>query len=273
MTDLTSPNTTDQHEDEWVDFSWGIGGGAQVAVQMTPVANRSKVCMRVPPVKLIPIVFLPGIMGSNLRMRRSRQELLKKENNIAWRPDAVGLFEPHDSPAKERQLRLDPDSTEVDYYELTNANGRFDATGDLTETSDKRHHNVPDRLEDIGLLRSDPGGEKIHFSAAQKARARGWSEVMFGSYGGILKILEGQLNYILEMGDGKRVPKQSWVAGNHWYSWHHAGEVVNRDPHKMGCDDAAPVTENELIKVGDCWYPVHAMGYNWLKSNGECAKE
>ena len=273
MTDFKSQPIIFNPGDEIVDLSWGVGGHAQVAVQMTPVADRSKVYMRVPPVKLIPIVFLPGIMGSNLRMKRSRQVLLEKGNNIAWRPDAISIFDKLDAPAKERQLRLDPDATEVDTYEMTQTNGEYDATGDLTETSDQRHHNVPDTLEDIGLLRSDPGGGHIHFSAAQKARARGWSEVMFSSYGEILKTLEGQLNYILEAHDGKRFPKQNWVDANQWYSWHHAGQVVNRDPHKMGNDNALPVDEAEIIRVGDCWYPVHAMGYNWLKSNGECARE
>ena len=229
--------------------------------------------MKVPPVKLIPIIFLPGIMGSNLRMKRSRQQLLDKKNNIAWRPDAIKAFESHDSSAKERQLRLDPDATEVDHYEMTHSNDEFDATGDITESSDARHKNVPDSLEDIGLLRTDPATGKIHFTAAQKARARGWSEIMFGSYGDILKLMEGQLNAILEIREGKLHPKQSWIDSNHWYTPHSAGQVVNRDPHKMGNDNAAPVTEEEIIKVGDCWYPVHAMGYNWLKSNGECAKE
>ncbi|MBC3930659.1 esterase/lipase family protein [Undibacterium curvum] len=256
--------------DEWVDFTWGVDGSAQVAVQMTPIKDRSKVRMRIPPAKLIPIVFLPGIMGSNLRMTRSRQQLMERKNNSAWRPDAIKPFDTHDFPAKERQLRLDPDATEVDYYEMTNANGEFDATGDLTESSDKRHSNVPDDLPDIGLLRSDPHTGKVFFSAAQKARARGWSEVMFGSYGDILKLMEAQLNQILETRDGKRQPKKSWLDNNPFL--HRGGEVLGRAGFKMGNANLPPIEDEEILKIGECWYPVHAMGYNWLRSNGENAK-
>jgi hypothetical protein len=45
------------------------------------------------------------------------------------------------------------------------------------------------------------------------------------------------------------------------------------DPSTFGGVDAgAPLTEQDLKKIAACWYPVHAMGYNYLKSNGETAK-
>ncbi|PLY39275.1 hypothetical protein CSZ94_27340 [Janthinobacterium sp. ROICE36] len=31
------------------------------------------------------------------------------------------------------------------------------------------------------------------------------------------------------------------------------------------------MTVSDLKKISPCWYPVHAMGYNFIKSNGESA--
>lgn len=260
-----------EEEDAWLDFSLGMGGFADVAVVTTPVADKRKVHVRVPPGKLIPIVFLPGIMGSNLRMSRDRQKLTDRSDNRSWRPDDKGdaLARTTASPA-ERQMRLDPDAVEVDRYKVTdNGAKNFDATGDKTVSSDKRHDNVPDNLGNISkLLVSDPIADPKHplasnrqsFTAAQKARARGWSEVMFGSYGEIIQRMERELNDMLQ-GEGAKVKvSPTWSA------------LVGREPSSFGGQGGAPLTENDLKKIGDCWYPVHAFGYNWLKSNGEEAK-
>jgi hypothetical protein len=92
---------------------------------------------------------------------------------------------------------------------------------------------------------------------AQVARWRGWSEVLFdGAYGKLLKTTEHHLNNML------------------------LGEQVNTiwkpffaDPHSFGAIDAIPaLTDQDLRKVAACWYPVHAMGYNFLKSNGVSAR-
>lgn len=146
-------------EDVWLDFSLGIGGFAEVAVATTPVADKRRVHVRVPPGKLIPIVFLPGIMGSNLRLSKGRQALIKRKDNRSWWPDNTGdALKRRNASAADRQMRLDPDEVEVDRYKVTdNGADRFDATGDETVSSDKRHNNVPDNLGDISkLLMSDP---------------------------------------------------------------------------------------------------------------------
>lgn len=84
---------------------------------VTPKQDKIPQVHRVPPSRVLPIVFLPGIMGSNLRMSAERQRRLAAENNIAWRPDksATALSSSTETPA-ERQLRLDPSQTVVDDY-------------------------------------------------------------------------------------------------------------------------------------------------------------
>lgn len=266
-----------EDEDAWLDFSLGMGGFADVAVVTTPVADKRKVHVRVPPGKLIPIVFLPGIMGSNLRLSKERQAQIGRSDNRSWRPDDKGdaLARTTASPA-ERQMRLDPDDVEVDRYKVTdNGAGRFDATGGKTVSSDQRHGNVPDDLGNISkLLVSDPKADPNHplasnrqsFTAAQKARARGWSEVMFGSYGDIIKRMEQQLNDMLQ-GQGEKVKVSAT-----WSTKGNPEALVGREPSSFGGQSGAPLTEEDLTRIGDCWYPVHAFGYNWLKSNGEEAK-
>jgi pimeloyl-ACP methyl ester carboxylesterase len=266
-----------EDEDAWLDFSLGIGGFADVAVLTTPVADKRKVHVRVPPGKLIPIVFLPGIMGSNLRLSKARQAQIKRDDNISWWPDKTGdALSRRNASAAERQMRLDPDEVEVDRYKVTdNGANLFDATGDETVNSDKRHNNVPDDLGNISkLLVSDPKADPNHplasnrlsFTAGQKARARGWSEVMFSSYGDIIQRMERQLNDMLQS-QGETV--------NVTRSWSDQGSreaLVGRETSSFGGASGDPLTEDDLKKIGDCWYPVHAFGYNWLKSNGDEAK-
>lgn len=90
-----------------VNPAWEQGTAAQGFV--TPKQDRIPQIQSIPPKRLLPIIFIPGIMGSNLRMSAARQSELRSKNNIAWRPDTLGVTAPqyNDRPA-ERQRRLDP---------------------------------------------------------------------------------------------------------------------------------------------------------------------
>ncbi|WP_454763102.1 esterase/lipase family protein [Cupriavidus campinensis] len=248
-----------------------IGGHAGATIALTPSTDKRRIILTVPPEWVIPIIFIPGVMGSHLRMSRRRQADLGRGDNRAWRPDDISdtFARRKDEPAR-RQLNFDPDETEVDRYEITEDGGRFDMTGEATVNADRRHRNVPDGLSDIGLLMSaplPPAGEawkarrgKHESTAAQKARWRGWSEVMFESYGTVIKLLEARMNDLLApTGDvslGWKMPMSIPVLGV--------------DPREWGCA-GAPLTEQDIRRVGNCWYPVYAMGYNWLQSNGVSA--
>lgn len=219
------------------------------------------------PERVIPIIFLPGIMGSCLRMNAERQTHMKKKNNVAWRPDntgwAVGMV--FTGPS-ERQLQLDPKTTVVDIYDP-----KSNPTGNKKESADERHDNakvsVDDRVNpievtaDTPLLCNDPITASPCKTAKQKARERGWGEVFFDSYGDLLNKLEARFN--LAYLNGKLNP--DWK------------DIVGVDPAKLELavgDGLTPLTEDELKQVmTNCWYPVHAFGYNWLQSNGVAAKE
>lgn len=227
--------------------------GAQVAKASSTPRDDQRGCeMHVLPSRTIPVVFIPGIMGSNLKVTPQRQAELKKTTDVSWRPEATmeALAVIFKSPAQ-RQMLLDPLATEVDRYDLSNP------------AADKRHGNV----EDVAYLHDGPQGEcastdkEAQQQRDRHARLRGWSEVFFGSYGGLLQTLESQLNQMCR--DGQ--VRSEWASGAH--------KVIGVPPTEWGGNGGEALLPSELQTVSDAWYPVHAVGYNWLRSNGDSAKE
>lgn len=233
----------------------GNGASRKASGFATPQQDKLPQCARMLPMRVLPIIFLPGIMGSNLVMSLQRQEELGVQTNIAWRPDkldALNVKQNAKYTARERQLQLDPMHTAVDIYA---------PSGLSTVSGDERNDNV--RFEDTfrsPLLADDPLSARNPRTAVQKARARGWGEVYFKSYGRLLQHLETRLNFTFFEG---RL-RQQWR------------DVVGVDPSVWQSDPSmplSPLTEDELKDVvRGCWFPVYAFGYNWLQSNGDSAK-
>lgn len=227
----------------------------------TPKEDKAPQKMMVLPDRVIPIVFIPGIMGSNLRVTSRRQHKEGLSNNAVWRPDKAGevgslIWKSNAA----RQRRLDFSATEVDIYD-PNTN----PTGKASETSDDRNRKV-EGIEvgltyEVGtpLLTTPPleTGACLFYTVEQKARQRGWGEVFFKSYRHILETCEQALN-----GPDRMVSLQN---------------VIGVNPRDWQLDQQyslAPLTEQEAKDaLGGCYFPVHAMGYNWLKSNADSAKE
>ena len=57
----------------------------------TPKSDTKRYICIVPPEKVIPVIFVPGIMGSNLRLLSPPQGL-PSFGDIAWRPDDTYKF-------------------------------------------------------------------------------------------------------------------------------------------------------------------------------------
>jgi pimeloyl-ACP methyl ester carboxylesterase len=228
---------------------------------VTPRQDRSPQIQSIPPKRVLPIVFIPGIMGSNLRMSTERQRTRGLTSNIAWRPDHLGVTIPQRKErAAERQMRLDPDTTELDIYDPIN-----NSTGDPAETADQRNDEVKvsfvyssfKRL-DGPLLQNDWQGKVITKTKEQKARERGWGEVYFTSYQEILTTCEVHLNSAFSYGSMNLYLKKfvADIAPSEWQA-HPSSSLKELDE----------TTIRSIVK--GCWFPVHAMGYNWLKGNGE----
>jgi hypothetical protein len=276
MTDKNDLNERGNHQGQ---FSQGVGGWAEYTVHMTEVSDPIRHDVKVPSGKVIPIIFLPGVMGSNLRMTKARQEEIDRPDSRAWRPDDMvtttaeigvaahggigGWF--RDATPAQRQLVFDPNETEVEYYHYTESQGRFDPEGTETLAADARHQNVPDSLEAIPPLlgqrqptgrgfSSTPSAKKRE-TPAQVARWRGWSEVLFaGAYGQMLKTAERYMNNMTRDKQLDPIWSPLLVA-----------------PSAFGAQAGDAISVSDLKKVSKCWYPVHAIGYNFLQSNGKSA--
>ncbi|NNG25450.1 hypothetical protein HGB41_20910 [Massilia sp. ML15P13] len=209
-------------------------GGWQVNSFMSSVEYTLRGLGLVPPNKIVPVIVVPGIMGTNLRAKQKpRLGRVEDERNQivgpglpVWRPpngDSEGLkaakiwdkYTP-----RERQLLFDSATLEV-----------------------------------------DPGGPVVipesedgYVLTERELRERGWGEVHADSYGGLLYGLQTRLNQTFgfdEQGK-KRFVQQHWK------------DVMACDPQRWGLRQFAPLTEDHLVKHAQYYFPVYAAGYCWL---------
>jgi pimeloyl-ACP methyl ester carboxylesterase len=202
---------------------------------LTPEAMKTRGAIAVPSSKVIPVILVPGIMGSNLRATTQKKQPQNQElsaGSPAWRPpngtlDALNEVKAwKNRPPAQRQRILDGDTLEVD---------------------------------DSGLivLLGDFGGIE-----ATQMRNRWWGEVHSDSYGPLLTDLYHNLNqtFIRTTFGGKRTPNYHWDT------------VMKYDRTKWNAADMPALTEAELEKFAQYQYPVYACGYNWIQSNERSAE-
>jgi len=208
------------------------GGAWQATSVLTPQAFKLRGLALMPPNDVIPVMVVPGIMGSNLRAKprpRSEEERSKEiaPGKPAWRPPNTmpgGLWNAlvwdGYKPVR-RQHLLDADTLEVD--------------------EDGPPH-IPHR---DGRLHVHP----------KLARERGWGELHADSYGELLCALETRLNrtFLHDNESGERSIQRHWR------------EVMDCDPAKWGMPNMTPLSEAELEKHATHYFPVYGVGYNWLE--------
>ncbi|MBD8529421.1 MULTISPECIES: triacylglycerol lipase [unclassified Massilia] len=189
----------------------------------------------VPTDRVVPVIVVPGIMGTNLRAKRKPRTdggVNERNTKVApgtpvWRPPN-GIKEGMSASdqwkgvsAADRQQLFDGPTLEVD-------------DGGAVMLQNAAYGNV--------------------LSAAE-ARARGWGEVHADSYGALLDALEIRLNHTFEpdyKGNGK-VPRKHWQ------------DVMACAPAKWGVREFEPLTLAHLNKHALHNFPVYAVGYNWLE--------
>jgi pimeloyl-ACP methyl ester carboxylesterase len=202
---------------------------------LTPKTMKTRGAIAVPPNKVIPVIVIPGIMGSNLRANMNRRLPQNKEldpGEAAWRPPngaVAGLAEAGEwksRDARVRQLILDGDTLEVD---------------------DQGTINMPSNLS---------------WLPASRVRNWGWGEVHWDSYGGLLCELQRNLNSTFSRTRhlGKTTPNEHWEM------------VMKYDRSKWSSEEMPALTEAELKKFAEYQYPVYACGYNWIQSNERSAE-
>ncbi|WP_261535279.1 esterase/lipase family protein [Burkholderia multivorans] len=190
---------------------------------------------------IIPVIFLPGVMGSPLVNKDTGDDIFFPPNTDGMLgkagalPALLGMWF---RGASARETRFDPTLATV----------------------------TP-----LGPVRASK-----HVDEAE-ARRRGWGSVYRSSYQPMLAWLEEHLNEPMEMGKTKGPWIESDPDGKKWA----LKPVLGTEPTDYGATDAGaqgrgqPITEESdafkhFLKYR---YRVYAIGYNWLQSNAESAKD
>jgi len=212
----------------------------QTPSMTSPKAITAMGAISLPHIRVIPVIVIPGIMGTNLRAKTDPSQgrnLALRPGEAAWRPPN-GIQEKYKELKKweqrgpaQRQQILDPrtlevdDSGEIDLSKMPTVAGFNDAMG----------------------------------------RSRWWGEIHWESYGQLLYTLEHNLNatFLSLYSHGGRQLQPHWSAVNAW---------DRRDWNASSAGSTAPLTNTEFEKHAGFHFPVYACGYNWLLSNAESAK-
>lgn len=208
-------------------------GNLRGTVTLSPKSCTTRAAVPIPPTKVIPVIVVPGIMGSNLcAFRAERKNRILNPGEAAWRPPngmKAGLAEAKMWLARKpnvRQQILDPETLEVD------------GTGEINGTSELGI--------DIAQLRAD-----------------GWGEIHSSSYGALLVFLQKRLNNVFFVArSGAKMVLSDWLE---------LGKYDRSKWNTDSSGVTASLSIQELQKVAGYTYPIYACGYNWLESNERSA--
>lgn len=214
---------------------------------------------------IVPVIFIPGVMGSNLKEKTG-----KINSKKVWCLDdplsVLGWALPYYGNAKARKLELDPNKTMVD------------DRGKITEAFDAEVARIK---KEYSLKISSLGNDKSHRSEVRRLeqerqqkieeaiknnpenrlfgsrRARGWGTVGYISYGEFLEKLQNSL-----FAPKGQMPKV-------------LQDLIKKEPmFKLdeGSKTSLKLKDEQIEHCNQFYFPVHAMGYNWLESNEDSAE-
>lgn len=236
----------------------------------TDTSDTKRHAVVAPPDKVIPVILVPGIMGSNLKLKKLPEGFAEKRytekvkgawkfppvertttgwGDKAWHPDDKTRFAAQrlwPLEAFERRRLLDPTNTEVD---------------DRTEVAREHAFTQPFVFESTGDGKEQAEmGEQRSLGFLKEMKRRGWSTVMQGCYVPFLAFMEYNLNRMFYIGDLNDFWQNKIIADS-------------QSPSQWGIlKGAKPVTADDVKKAARYWFPVHAVGYNWTQSNKESAQ-
>jgi len=219
------------------ELGLGQNGRLQTRWVLTDIKKIDTVKLVIPPTHALPIVFIPGIMGSNL---------CNDKNLPVWLLNSVGDI-PHalvatwtGKGAGYRQVRLHPDKT---------------------------------RVYKRGAV---PGNNKTSGIGTEEYIKRGWGEVSQASYHKFLLWLDQKMNSQrnpLNWIDFSNSSLSTYFDGD---GKKHAKLPAGLVMLMAGLPKLAengfpidPIMSDELLKRSIFSYPIYAFGYNWLRSNDE----
>ena len=214
-------------------------GEPTFATVCSPKSFRSRSVAVVPPRHVIPVIFVPGIMGTNL----CANEKSKTPGAPAWIPPngipaGIGEWQRRGRQStKERQTQMNPEMTKVDVR---------------------------------GKVSLPKGADTLTEGEAQR---RGWGEIHWDSYIKALSELERSLNdQYKNPGAEKPIEMDVWKLAMTLKKGDPEEEkdiLKTWNPIK---GEASALTKEEFLRLDDYYYPVWACGYNWLESNEKSAQ-
>lgn len=218
----------------------------------TPKSFKVRAKVTIGSRRVIPVIFVPGIMGTNLRVRldggRDGAPAPDKAPEQGQDAGAQG------SPARQAGGRTGPAPGEPVWRP---PNGSIDGLKEAWKW-ERRDPALRQRLLDPDLLEVDRDGDvgdEVAGLSRAEMRARGWGEVHLDSYGDVLEKLQTHLDTTFRLNQlGQREIRVHWK------------RVMQCDPKSWGVRNIDRVTEAELEKYARFQYPVYAVGYNWLQS-------
>lgn len=194
----------------------------------------------VEPDRVIPVVFLPGIMGSNLI---SSEKQVWRERNIPYGKNESGFVE----------WRPDDETTMGVHWATTGPQRRKETMqADKTKVS----------RDGLGVSR---GAEILGYSKSFM-KFRGWGEVANMSYIDTLIWLERELSCHADpkVNTRERLPVEKPVSGQ--LNQTHKNRLVDGE-------DKLSLTTKDIARSYKYQFPVHAFGYNWLQTNAEAGSK
>lgn len=223
----------------FAELQSGANSKLQTEWRLTDSRLVDSVRLSLPPTRAIPIIFVPGIMGSNLcDLRDQPVWLLNSLGNVPaglawdWATRKAGV----------RQVVLHPGRTKV-----------------------YRGGGVPK-------------GRARNGNAQQDYIKRGWGEVSEASYHKFLLWLDEKMNGERDpvaWGDFSTQSGAPLTAGEKAARTLPAGLLVKMNglpSFAEGCHAVDPITSDELLMRSKFSFPIYAFGYNWLASNSIAAE-
>jgi hypothetical protein len=209
---------------------------------MSSTENTLRGLGLMPPNHVIPVIVVPGIMGTNLRARRVPR--LSRQENERNEKVAPGTRVWHPPNGMQGGLKAS-----MDWSDFVPADRQQLLDGPTLEVDDGGAIILPDPVDGYILTEGE-------------VRQRGWGEVHADSYGTLLHALQTRLNQTFGFDDQTQKP----FVQQHWK------EVMACDPQKWGLRKFEQLTQSHLKKHAGHYFPVYAVGYNWLEDCGKSSQ-
>jgi hypothetical protein len=261
----------------------------------------------IPPRDVIPVVFVPGVMGTNLMLKEDVTITLENEDGSEWKKVLKKGTKSWNPPntTKEgigalikniflttvmRQAFYDPENNVVDnsrafklpddLYTLDHEEAERRQWGAIfqdayLESLVGLERTLNDRYANPGYLVEKPEAEQSEAEKAEAEKSRREREVNFllDDIGVLQSLNEFVIDKPIQV-DGRKSPKarsSDPVAAAQDRYKQKAAETRKAWGDSM--PDPKPLSDEEIQRLGQYYYPVWAFGYNWLQSNAISATE